>query len=378
MLLATAALLLAATACDPIVHSNLVTRANPGDGANLKLMSGDGRYVVLSATAAGPVVPGAGNWRVNRETGAADALPAGTPKSISRDGSRVLIGSVNLWVDGTTSTATGVLSPDLSAQAFVGSDGTVQTQDVVTGVTRPVETAFPRPAGSTPTVLGVSDDGDTVMYRFDSTLRVVDIEAGTFYDRAYDIAGRSVEYRLSGSGTTLAITDHISWFNAGLTLIHVPSGDTIGSYTDTSASWSYDSTYLAHDGGSAWLTHRQVVGDGEGPCPSAPMSLSCVVDTEAIHVSAGGVKVFDTYGLRVVHFSVTPNGRFALYTKEDSIYAGMGKPGPVTILDAWSTGIDSETLTSGPSTPAFGFMTDTGGLVATSSRTGGWLEFSDQ
>ena len=373
VLAATTGTLLAA-GCQPINHPNVTTRATPGANANFKMMSGDAQYVVLSATAAGPVVPGAGNWRVNRTSGAVDALPAGVPKAISRDGSRVLVGTNTLWVNGTTSTSTGLLSPDLSARAFVGGDGTVQTQDVVTGVIRPVETDHPRPTGTTAEVLGVSDDGDTVMYHFASTLRIVDLADGSVHDRPYGIAGRTVEYRLSGSGNGLAITDYVATdqgnFNAGVTLVHVPSDTTLATYTDDSASWFYGTTVLASDGGAAWLTHERSVGDGEQGCPSAPFAASCVIASELVHVGTGGPRVFDTYAGDLLAITVTPNGRFATYTKEgidsllDPPWVGFGKPGPVHIIDAWSSGTSREDLTAGPSKSAYGYMSANGALVA--------------
>lgn len=372
---------LVAAGCQPITHGNVTVRAVPGANANFKLLSGDAGYVVLSATAAGPVVPGAGNWRVDRETGAVDALPAGVPKAISRDGSRVLIGTDTLWVNGVTSTSTGLLSPDLSARAFVGGDGTVQTQDVVTGEIRPVETDHPRPAGTTAEVLGVSDDGDTVMYRFASTLRIVDLADGSLLDRPYDIAGRTVKYQLSGSGTGLAITDYVETglgnFNAGVTLVHVPTETVVAAYTDDSASWSYGTTILAADGTTAWLMHARVVPDGTDGCPSIPLPAMCVVASELVYVAMGGPRVFDTYGAEFLAINVTPNGRFATFTKSNAPYVGFGQPGPVRILDAWSPGGSSEYLIGGPSESAYGYMSDTGGLVATTTRTGGWVEFSD-
>ena len=72
-------------ACEPMPHTTFTVQATPGSGADLVLLSGDGRFVVLTATAAGPVVPGAGNWRIDRTTGDTVALPVGTPVRISTE-----------------------------------------------------------------------------------------------------------------------------------------------------------------------------------------------------------------------------------------------------------------------------------------------------
>jgi hypothetical protein len=386
--LAVAMLLLAA--CEPMPHTTFTERAAPGAGADLALLSGDGRYVVLTATGAGPVVPGAGNWRVDRTTGDAVALPAGTPDRISADGARVLLtsgGIRTLWDGGTTSSPTGVLSPDLTAQAFVGvsGSGSVQTQDLATGVVRPVETAFPRPPGTTAWVHAVSDDGDTVVYGFESTIRVVDLGAGASFDIAsLALDGAEESVLLAGSGAALARTvQEVICMSAGCGLmsssidwIEVPTGAILGHYDNTTQEIPRF-TRIADNGRAVWSYQEETVGDDWGypSCPSAPFAATCVVSASLVELSAHGVRVDPLGAGRGIALDASANGRFAALTREQPGYAGLMPDAPVRVVDRLSSGPRWETLTGGPSPSARARISDDGVVISTTSETGGWYDF---
>ena len=378
----------ALAACEPMPHTQFTQRAAPGSGANLALLSGNGAYVVLTATAAGPVVPGAGNWLVERATGDTVALPAGTPGRISTDGARVLLtngGIQTLWNAGVTSTPTGLLSPDLTARAFVAGNGTVQTQNLATGVVRPVETGFPRPAG-TATVHGVSDDGDTVVFQFGSTIRTIDLGAAASFDLASAAASDTTEVvLLAAGGTALARTVEQLFCDPAIgcevlvstvELIAVPSGTLLASHDDDSQELRRF-TRISDNGRAVWsYQERRVLDDAGAPgCPSAPFAITCVVAASLVELSANGVRV-DALGAGYgLDLDVSANGRFAALSREQPGYVGFMPEAPVRVVDRLTSGPRWETLTGGPSTSTLARISDNGVVIATTSENGGWYDF---
>jgi hypothetical protein len=380
----------ALAACEPMPHTTVSVRATPGAGADLVLLSGNARYVVLTATAAGPVVPGAGNWRLDRSTGDAVALPAGRPIRISSDGTRVLLelnggASYTFWDDGVSAPSVGVLSPDLSARAFVGSDGTVQTQDVATGVTRPVEVGLPRPPGTTARASQVSDDGDTVVYLFGSTIRVVDLAAGDSFDLTSVGGGDVTEgVLLAGSGTALARTvdevyctfDGCEVLQSTIDLIEIPTG-TVLAHHENLTNEVPAFTRIADNGRVVWSYRERTITDDAGApqCPAAPFFVTCVVASSLVEVTAGGVRVDDAGPGHAHDLSVSDNGRFAALTKEQPGYAGYMPMLPVGVVDRLSSGDRWEFLGGAPATAVNGRISNDGTVISTTSEDGGWFDF---
>ena len=381
--------------CEPMPHTAFTVQATPGSGADLVLLSGDGRFVVLTATAAGPVVPGAGNWRVDRTTGDTVALPVGTPVRISTDGSRVLVGDhtgVRLWDDGVTTPAPdGVLSDDLTANAFVGGDGTVQTRNLATGVVRPVETGFPRPPGTSAWLFGVSDDGDTVVFRFGTTIRVIDLGAGASSDipslasDGDDTNPATTEtVLLAAGGAAMARTTESSacllWgceqFSATIDLIEIPTGTVLGHYDNTTQE-AAAFTRIADNGRAVWSYQQRSVTDdvGDPGCPSAPFFAVCVVSASLVELTASGARVDALGGGQGLDLTASANGRFATLTREQPGYRGLMPDAPVRVVDRLSSGPRWETLTGGPSPSARGRISDNGMVVSTTTEGGGWYDF---
>lgn len=391
LLVPTLSLAVAAlAACEPMPHTTFTVRAAPGAGADLALLSGNGRFVVLTATAAGPEVPGPGNWRVDRATGDAVELPAGRPLHISSDGTRVLLEvggglSFTLWDDGAATSAVGILSSDLSAQVFLGGDGTVQTQDVATGATRPVEAGFPRPAGTTARPLAVSDDGDVVVYRFGSTIRVVDLAAVASFDLVSVGGGDTTErILLAGNGTALAHTvdtvvctfDGCGVLQSTIDLIEIPSGAVLAHHENTTSEVP-QMAVIADNGRAVWSYRERVVSDdmGDPYCPSAPFFATCVASSSLVELTRNGARIDNTGPGAGLDLAVSDNGRFAALSKEQPGYRGQMPDLPVGVVDRLSSGPRWETLTGGPAPSSRGRISDDGTVISTASESGGWYDF---
>lgn len=387
-ILAVAAL----AACEPVPHTTFTVEAAPGGGTDLALLSGNGRFVVVTAIAAGPLVPGAGTWRVDRTTGDVVALPDGTPRQISADGSRVLVAGTTglaLWDDGAESTApSGVLSDDLTFRVYVGDDGTVQVQDLATGVVRAVEEGFPRPAGWV-SPIGVSDRGNVVVFRFDATIRAIDLTAGTHLDiPSLATEGTDTDppadeqVVLAAGGTALARSarsivcagPQCEQFWASIDLIAIPSGDVLAHHENATQEFA-GFLRIADNGRAAWAYQERTVLDGDPNCPSAPQALSCVVSASLVELSAHGVEV-DVLGPgRGIDLAVSANGRFAALTREQPGYRFFMPDAPVRVVDRLTTGPRWETLGGGTSPSARGRLSDDGRVISTTSETGGWYDF---
>lgn len=392
-------------ACEPIDHDQLTVRATPEDPVDLVLLAASGSHAVVRADAAGAGVPGPGNWRVDRATGEAVALPAGTPLRISRDGRRVLVldgMARTLWSDGTATSLTGTLSRDLRARAFTAADGTVQVEVLGSGVVTPAETGFPRPAGSTAWIRDVSDDGRTVQYGFDRTVRTVDLDAGTAVDRPDGSRETNGEYggmpyqevvtdafHLAPGGATFAHLhqEALYWgegeqlFASRVELVDAVTGEVLAAYDnpiDPPGGPEPIRFVSINDRGDAvWAYQEHHVPDGFGGCSSAPFAAVCVVSSKAVVVHPGGPPVaIGTGSGRMLDARPSRNGRFLALTKESGYYVGTGSAGPVTVLDWLSDSARAESLTGAPTPSARGHVSDDGLLVATSGHAGGWYEFS--
>ena len=202
-------LVFALAACEPVTHPSFTVRESPESAVTFRLLSGDASQAVVTATAAGQTVPGPGVWRVDRSDGSVVELPAGEPTKISSDGERVLVGP-SLWSSGSVLTPPStVMSEQLTFALFVDTDGQVKTWETATGTVTPVETAFPRPPGTTAAIAkGVSDDGRTAQYELQGPNRIerfVDLDAGAAVDRPNgdDSFGSDGPLRAGGWGRRL-------------------------------------------------------------------------------------------------------------------------------------------------------------------------------
>ncbi|HEY0519948.1 MAG TPA: hypothetical protein VGC84_10695, partial [Ilumatobacteraceae bacterium] len=223
----------------------------------------------------------------------------------------------------------------------------------------PVETAFPRPSGTTAAdPSAISNDGRKVEYRLDGIRaieRFVDLDTNTKVDRSPD----DERFLLAASGNGF-LDVHEASGQSWAELAALPTGTTLRRYTATSPE-SLVSWFIADDGGSAWVyqEHAEILGPD---CASGPPpAFSCVVGSHAIFFSKIGVRTFDTGPNPVDAMRTSGNGRFLLFDKFGLPQAAPSElRGPVTVLD-WITG-NIEELT------AHGIYTETNAAICSALR----------
>lgn len=339
-------------ACDPVLHPTFTVREAPNAPVRFDVLSADGRFVAAHATGAGATVPGAGCWRVNRTHASVVPLPScNRALRISADGSRILLDTSSgnmLWSSGTTLTppAGTVFSKDLTFGVFVDTNGAVKTWKSANQSVGLVETAFPRPAGTTSAqAKGISNDGRKVQYTLFGTNpieRFVDLDTNAKIDRSN--SSHADTFSLAPSGGGFLQVHEVSHLNTNTNpptlvideswgeLAAFPSGKVIRRYINTTQE-SIDRSFISDDGGTSWLYREQVVD-----CQELPAPAPCTTSSHAILVANVGAAVFDTGPNAVDAMDSFSNGRYLVYDKLGAP-PGTGLPGPVpvTIID-WLSG----------------------------------------
>jgi len=423
--LLAAPLVLALAACEPVAHSSFTVRESPASAVTFRLLSGDASQVVVTATAAGATVPGPGVWRVDRSDGSVVELPAGEPTKISSDGERVLVGT-SLWSSGSVLTPPStVMSEQLSFALFVDTDGQVKTWETATGTVTPVETGFPRPAGTTSAIAkGVSDDGRTVQYELQGSNRIerfVDLDAGAAVDRPNGdgSSGQMDRFVLAARGDAFLHIHQVcdlvldpephdlcdpSWAE----LVKLPSGAVARRYTNPDGGTGMrltDRGFVSASGQVAWV-HRE---QWQARCTADPTPVGCVTSAQMVTIWEHGDRSFSlptspfpSIGTNDVDsVDVSARGRFLVADVHLSVYTFIDKQGLAGVIDR-STG-STENLWGNPlppsytetnsvtcsllrgtpgspcSLPAFAVgpqISDDGRVIATTSMSGkGWYEY---
>lgn len=197
-------MLLLAAACRPIAHPDRVV-VDPATSLGVVGLSGDGNFVVVSATAASDAVPGPGLWRIDRRDGTTTALPASTFVRISHDGQRLLLNpgtGTRVWRDGAFAVGApngAATSRNLRYAVFHGVlDPRLIRVDLNTGARTPFGTP-----GMTARDVGISDDGSVAWYESDPNVgpcQTTFVEIATGATTVHDVCGR-----VSGSGKHLLV-----------------------------------------------------------------------------------------------------------------------------------------------------------------------------
>jgi hypothetical protein len=426
VLAATAICVFALTACDPVLHPQFVVREGPSSPVTFELLSGDGNFAVVKSTAASTTVPGAGLWRIDRRDGSVVALPSGyRADAISQDGNRVLIqancctAGISLWSNGAVlSPPSGRFSEDLTYCLFVDTDRVVKSWTTADQSVHNVETAFPRPAGTTDAQAnGISDNGRVVQYTLFGNHpieRFADLDTG----HAVDVANLNG----TGNGTGSYTIDHFALAAGGTTFLHVhetgtsegftaspdeswvervalPTGTVIHRYTNTSgesfgtSAEAFGSSFISANGKVAW-----VYAETGEECPNSPKPAFCITASRVIAVFGNGARVFSAGADPVASIAaVGGSKRFLVVAKYATPISFQPLRGPVEVYD-FATGT-VETL--GAAAPyaendpsicnAFGKtapcaipaasvnaqMSNDNRVVATTTMTGtGWYEYS--
>lgn len=400
---ATTAMVLLAGLAGCRLHTDFTVREAPDSAVTFRLLSGDGRFVVVTATAAGATVPGAGTWRVERATGAAVALPAAASR-ISADGRRVLLQDGRLWRDdGPMAAAGDTWSDDLTYRTYLAG-GRVTVQDATGGPPVDVEAAHPRPGDTTAaTPVAVSDDGLTVHYRLTRAAGSVDRFVRLGLSPPLDLPAASSagstqhRYALAAGGAALLRTtlrlepyeDPI--FGPGEILIDttydlvtVPDGAVTATWTVVSADTTPQQRWttralVSEDGRRMWVlatlvrTARDLCGTGPSPVP-----LTCYLANTLTAVAAAGARSTSLGAGSVVGFDLTPDGMLAATDRRFPVPIGGGKYAPQithAVEGAW------ETLGQGPTTTTSDAFTcsqmGAGPAPCTINQVGSDIQISD-
>jgi hypothetical protein len=328
-----AALVLSLAGCR--LHTDFTVREAHDSPVTFELLSGDGRFVVVQATAAGATVPGAGWWRVDREDGSTDQLPAEATR-ISADGARVLLADGSLWDEGSVTPGSATYSDDLTYRTFL-SGGTVASQEVATGATVDVEAGHPRPVGTTgATPISISDDGQTVRYRLSRPEgdidRIVRLGQPTVLDLPAPIVfgPTHIDHRVAAGGAAVVTTTE-EWSTVdidGLFLLDVVVGVTVelraipsgtvtatwtASYEPSSRSWTVlGRPEISEDGRWVWITQASVILDSTRCSPFTTLYATCVVQNDLTAVAAGRTRTTSLGGGDLTSLDITPDGLLAV------------------------------------------------------------------
>jgi hypothetical protein len=344
---AVAALLVVLASCR--LHGQFTIREAPDAPVTFRLLAGDGRHVVVEATGAGATVPGAGWWRVDREDGSTDPLPAPAVR-ISADGARVLLQGGGLWQAGAVTTLPGAWSDDLAHRAYL-SGGRVWAQPVGGGPAVDVEAAYPRPAGTTAVdPLGISDDGLTVWYRLQGSYGTRDRHVRLGTPGALDLPRSGVDgdlvraHQVAAGGSALArktqrYEDRYdpetgSWVwalvDTTVELIAIPSGTVLASTVGTG---DLDAVRIAEDGSRIWFT----TNEWYDACDFRPPEtwIPCIVSVSLSVLSPSGSRTFSMgQGSTLVGFDITPDGTLAVVDQDAFWLAQLGLGTPPKIFHA--------------------------------------------
>ena len=392
-------------ACKPIPHPSTTVREQPGSAARFRLLSGNGRYVVVTASAASAAVPGPGTWRVDRTTGAAVALATtAAPVRASADGSRILFGTESdplLWVGGAfVVPPSGVLAEDLGYALYRAGDGTIARWRSADGQVTPVEVGAPRPPATTAAApTAVSDDGQVVSYRLTVggayVQRFVDLARGTVVD-----SPTGQQFALAGSGERFARLSTTPGGGGWVELVAVADGQVVRRHDDQSGE-ALTSLRIGRRGDTVWA-HRQRTGSTtQGTCPpvQSPIPLTCVVASSLVAISSWGASVYPLGPGFLRSFDIDRGGRFALVDQGRNPFVASSRDGgPTRVVDRSTDQVEVLDTAAPPYTetdaavcfgagrsapctlPAYATdaqMSDDQRLVATTSRSGaGWYEFA--
>jgi hypothetical protein len=418
--LGVALLVFFGAACQPITHPTFTVKEGPSSAVTAKLVSGDGNFVLVKATAAGATVPSAGLWRVDRRDGTTVRLPDGYEAfAISRTGDRVLLrfnqsSAPVIWSHGTLVTPPGPAMPKVSADLafalFVDGAGAVQRLDITTGTTTPVETGVPRPPTLTRAApLGISDDGNIAHIAYDKpccsggVMRFLDIAAHTATDLPFQNGGDITEtFTLAARGTAFGV-HHLDVYedpsdpshtikNADWVELRNRATGAVLRHYDVPAGRDLYALNISAYGDSIWILQVQWA-----KCTIQDFTFECFDDSDAVVIRRTGVRSFSTgAGAYVDSFRTTPSGRFTSFAFPHDPFARIPY-GPTTIID-WVTGSVEQLQgsvnyqlndppiclllgTPNPCTvPGKGVnaaLSDDGVVVVTTSSSGtGWYEYT--
>lgn len=323
-------------------HDEFVVVEPPSSPVSFRHLADEGRFTVVEASGAGTVVPAAGWWRVDRDSGATVALP-GAASRISADGSRVLLADGRLWHEGgAVDPAGGVYSNDLRFRLAVDA-GVLTVHPVLGGPPVDVDAEVPRPAGVTSvTPLAVSEDGRSVSYRMNGGtgpgLRFVRLGFAPL--DFVEVSGS--EAMLSGDGLTVARSVNTygtidQSAQAQIDVFDLPTGTVVASQTrqlpdytgglDWSESSSFDLLAISDRGRQVWgvevRIHTSKVVCGTGP--QVPILIRCQVAATLTTFGTDGTSTDVNYGNVVRSIDLTPNGHFALVSGQHPISAISGQ-----------------------------------------------------
>ena len=341
-------------------HPTFTVKEGPSSAVTAKLVSGDGNFVVVKATAAGTTVPSAGLWRVDRRDGSTLRLPDGYgPFSISPTGAHRAALQPELppviWSNGTLVTPPGPVMPrvsaDLAFALFVDSAGAVQRLEIATGTITPVETGVPRPAQYTyASPLGISDDGKIAQIALGNSccsgglMRFIDIAAHTATDVAFQSGGDITDTFTMAAGNGAAfLMHHLDVYvdptdpshtikNADWVELRRRATGAVVRHYDVPAGRDVVKLSIAASVFSAWIMQAHFT-----TCDLPGVQFPCFDNSEAVVMLAAGTRSFSTGGGGFVDaFSTTPSGRFLAF----DFARGPDERipyGPTTIID-WVTG----------------------------------------
>lgn len=335
-------MVLIAAACEPVPHPNRVV-VDEATTMRVVGLSGDGNYVVVTATAASDAVPGPGLWRIDRRDGSTTQLPAGaTLWRISHDGQRLVLlegGSSRVWRDGaylTNLPLSAAVSQDIRFAVFAGIlDPRLIRVDIATGVRTPM------PSPGVPTSFNhISDDGSTVWYGTDQRqeeciIAFIDVATGT--TTVHELCGATV----NASGSHILVpTDFevsVEWWGisvGGPTRLLLYAASTPGvvvAEMTASPETNFSEIHFAANLPVVWATEMSWSGslsepcgtEFTGPCDFTEEPEAVVVMTpERIRrtVPSPGIASAVNPG-PPVRSTITPDGRFLVHSATDgSVY----------------------------------------------------------
>lgn len=402
--------------CQPITHPTKVEVERYDARARVQRLSGDGRVVLVSASGPAASVPGAGTWRVERG-GAATAVPGGAI-GLSRDGSRIAY-PTGVWRAGALVSAPGTLaavSEDVTFGLYV-TGGVPHRWDLRTGATRDLGSVVAAPAGTSGiTAEAVSDDGNVVLLRYTfpaarTLFRFLQVDTGQTHDLRPaptdpDAVASEDTYVLAADGSAF-IHNHaelgyqasvedppryeLNWVElVGIFPRQVRWRSTLPEGTTHVAGMA-----IADTGAVGWAVTDRTIRDASCGDGSPTFVLSCVVQSDAIAVVAGGSQAFplltgptrrvttDRTG-RLLAVDRGPNElerRFG-FAPPTQVVDRIGDPAVETLPAVHATPSTSPMCPYRPSpcldevVPTGSLLSDDGRLVVTaSSAAGGWYEF---
>lgn len=376
--------LLLAVACDPVTHPDRVV-VDPATSLGVVGLSGDGNFVVVSATAPSDTVPGPGLWRIDRRDGTATALPASTFVRISHDGQRLLLDpgtGTRVWRDGAFAVGAPNHVPtshDLRFAIYPGIlDPRLMRVDLATGVRTPFG-----PAGVTARDIGISDDGSTAWYESDPSVgpcRTTFVEIATGATTVHDVCGR-----VSGSGRHLLVELDVEmvdgiFFTVGgprrLQLFASASPGVVLTEVVASPDTLFAEVHVAAELPVVWATEVYASGNITEPC-GTPFSPPCTFEERTVAIVAataqGSTRTTSPGNFATLiqgeprQTTITPSGRFLVHTFEGRVRI-YDRHGPRTEVLA------GDAVQRSPHLSADGRLVVVGEQPATPGGGWGWYE----